>query len=63
MDDEWDEERERLIGNREVRRYIFFVRNRELFVVVVGRMGQRLGDIVTGIGSEVVGLGRLAVLR
>lgn len=63
MDDEWDEGRERLIGNREVRRYIFFVRNRELFVVVVGRMGQRLGDIVTGIGSEVVGLGRLAVLR
>lgn len=36
MDDEWDEGREGLIGNRERPEEIFsLVRNRELFVVVV----------------------------
>ena len=51
--------RGRLIGNRERLGDInFLVRDRKLFVVVAGEVGQWLGDVA---GRR--GLGRLEVLR
>lgn len=65
MDDEGKEGRERLIGNSPRLADAFFVKNRELFVVVGGGEAEAGGncDWDWDWGGEGSGLGRLAMLR